>query len=339
MKTTTRSAVLLAGIAATTLLAGCATPAAGQGSSSDGADAPVKLVVAVTTLYGYTPLFQALDLQPEGVEVEYVTTTGGTQDTNSAVESGQIDISDQGDIGPLTGNAAGSNIKAIACTYPNSDNIKYLVGKDSGIDSFTDLVGKKIALPVTSNHGLLLHRLLDKNGLEKDAVEWVNIFGPDATTALRTGEIDARSVNAPESLHNLEAYPELKEIDGIAGTVSNRYCLQSAQATVDAKSDAVSTFLSAAASAVLWAKENPAEAAAITQAVTTGYSVDTLTETYELSGNGYQVLDEAFFDEAQAFTDVLRAVEFLDREVDARDVYITDFNDVIDGATASDPRK
>lgn len=338
MNIRTKTIAFLAGAAATALLAsGCAGGAA-RSAADAASDAPTKLVVAVTPLYGYTTLFQALDIQPDGVEVEYVTVTGGSQDTNTAVESGQVDISDQGDIGPLTGNAAGSNIRAIACTHPNGSNIKYLVAKDSGIDSFEDLVGKKIALPVQSNHGLLLHRLLAKHGLEKDAVEWVNVFGPDATTALRTGEIDARSANAPESVHNLEDYPELKEIDGIAGTVSNRYCLQSAQATVDAKSEVIASFLAEAAAAVLWAKESPDEAAAITQKVTTGYSVETLTTTYELSGNGYEVFDEAFFAEAQAFADELRSVEFLDRDVDVRDVFITDFTDVIAAATAADPR-
>lgn len=338
MKISSRTTTALVGLAATALLAtGCASAAAEPGSDA-ASDAPVKLVVAVTASYGYTTLFQGLDLQPEGVEVEYITVTGGSQETNSAVASGQVDISDQGDIGPLTGAAAGSPIKAIACTYPNSSNIKYLVKADSGIDTFADLVGKKIALPVQSNHGLLLHRLLAKNDLEKDAVEWVNIFGPDATTALRTGEVDARSVNAPESVHDLETYPEVKEIDGIAGTVSNRYCLQSAQATVTAKSAAIATFLEAAASAVLWAKANPAEAAAVAQKAASGYSIETLTATYELSGDGYQLFDDAFFSEAQAFADELRDVEFLDREVDVHDVFITDFTDAIDAATAADPR-
>jgi sulfonate transport system substrate-binding protein len=303
----------------------------GCGGNDSGADATaggnVEITLVTTDLYGYTPLFEAKNLQVPGVTVTYREFASSTE-LNSALEAGLVDIADTGDIGPITAAASGSRQKVIGCTYPNDQNIKYIVRRDSGINSFTDLKGKRVGMPIQSNHGLLYERLLKKHNLTKDDVKAVNIFGADGVNALINGDIDAYSANAPGSPDILERYPDTKEIDGIAGVVNNLYCLRVSPKAYAEKHEALRKLFAAAAEVGRWAAQQPDEAAQLVKPYV-DYSIATLSTTYAMSGAGYQPIDEAFLENQQAFADELLAVKFIDKPVNVREIFVGDFNDVL----------
>lgn len=317
-----RRTSLMVGIAAALALAGCASGNAG----ADGGGT-VEITLVTTDLYGYTPLFEAKNLQVPGVKITY-REFANSAELNSAMEAGQVDISDTGDIGPITAAAAGSRQKVIGCTKPNDQNIKYIVRRDSGISSFGDLTGKRVGMPIRSNHGLLFQRLLKKNNLTDKDVKAVDLLGADGVNALLKGDIAAYSVNSPSALDILERHPDLVEIGGVAGVVNNLYCLRVSPQAYEKKHDALRAIFKAAAELGLWASQHPDEAA---QAVKphSDYSLKTLSTTFSISGAGYQPIDDAFLTRQQAFADELLSSKFIERPVDVREIFVGDFNDVL----------
>ncbi|MGW0507409.1 ABC transporter substrate-binding protein [Micromonospora sp. NPDC003241] len=320
-----RAPLLAAVLTVAVALTGC-----GGGGGAANADGTVSLTLVTTDLYGYTPLFEAKDLQVPGVQITYREFANSVE-LNSAIEAGQIDISDTGDIGPITAAASGSRQKVIGCTKPNDQNIKYIVRRDSGVTSFADLVGKRVGMPIRSNHGLLYERLLKKNNLTDNDVKAVNIFGADGVNALVKGDIEAYSANAPGSPDILERYPELVEIDGIAGTVNNLYCLRVSPQAYEQKHAALRAFFQAAAELGLWASQHPDEAAQVVKPHV-DYSLATLSTTFRISGAGYQPIDDAFLLRQQEFADELLTVKFIEKPVDVKQVFVGDFNDVLPAA-------
>lgn len=291
---------------------------------------PVLLRVNITTGYGYTPLLKALDVQAPGVRVEYINSATGGVDADAAVAAGRLDISDVGDVTPVFNTSAGGTNVIVACTYPNPDNIKFLVRKDSGIEKVSDLKGKKIGMYIQSNHGLLYQRLLARNGWSASDVQAINISGPDATSALRTKRIDVRSVNVPDAYNVVETFPEIKILEGSSeGVVSGRYCLQTGVRTLREKKEAIAAYLKAAQAAVQWAIANPDEAGRRIQTVSTGYSPKALADTIRISGKGFQPFDAAFYKEVQDFAEELKSIGFVKNSVNVRQIFLADFNDAV----------
>lgn len=302
-------------------LSGCA-----GGQAQAGTEDTHKLVVNTTQGFGYTSLLKAKNVQAEGVEVEYITST---EEVDPAIASGSVHLDDTGDIGPITSRGAGGKNVAVACTQPNTELNHYLVKKDSGIDSFDDLDGKRIAAHLQSNHGLLYERLLEEHSLTEGDVEAADIAGPDALNALLTDQVDAYSVLAPAAYDHLEKHPDLVAIEGVSGKISNRYCLYTAEATLESEQEALRVYLAAVQETALWAAENPEEAAqAVVEAGETQYDVETVAETFRVSGAGYQPIDDEFYAEYEDYVDELIDVGFLDQPVDVRDVFADDFQEV-----------
>ncbi|MEU8265102.1 ABC transporter substrate-binding protein [Micromonospora sp. NPDC048999] len=314
--------IALAATAAALALAGCA----GGNASADGGGT-VEITLVTTDLYGYTPLFEAKNLQVPGVEITY-RKFANSAELNSAMEAGQVDISDTGDIGPITAAASGSRQKVIGCTQPNNQNIKYVVRRDSGISSFADLAGKRVGMPIRSNHGLLYQRLLKKNNLTDKDVKAVDLLGADGINALLKGDIAAYSVNSPSAPDILERHPDLVEIDGIAGVVNNLYCLRVSPQAYEKKHEALRAIFKSASALGLWASQHPDEAAEAVKP-RSDYSLTTLSTTFTISGAGYQPIDDAFLTKQQAFADELQRIKFIERPVDVRKIFLSDFNDVL----------
>lgn len=67
-----------------------------------------------------------------------------------------------------------------------------LVGrKDLGVTTVSDLVGKKIGVPVNTAADFKLGRFLDLHGIDRKAVAIVDVQAPQAVEALSRGDVDA----------------------------------------------------------------------------------------------------------------------------------------------------
>jgi len=114
-----------------------------------------------------------------------------------AANGGAIDAGTVGDAPFTFAAAAGAPIKAIVATRSGMEGLAVVVRGDSPVQSFKDLVGKKIGTGRGSiGHQLILAEL-EANGLKPGDVQLLFMLPSDAAVALRTGAIDAWSTWDP----------------------------------------------------------------------------------------------------------------------------------------------
>ena len=78
------------------------------------------------------------------------------------------------------------------------DGSALVVGTQSPVRDFTQLAGKRVAIPSRfSNQHLLMQRMLKKNGMAKDAITLVEMAPPEMPGALAANAIDGYIVGEP----------------------------------------------------------------------------------------------------------------------------------------------
>jgi sulfonate transport system substrate-binding protein len=119
-----------------------------------------------------------------------------------AAAAGDIDLGYVGTVPPITGAAQQYGFKIVATQHgadPTKAAENIIVGKDSAIQTLSDLRGKKIAIPQGSSaHGLAL-LALKSVGLTPDDVDLVYLSPAAGATAFNTGKVDAWSIWNPQS--------------------------------------------------------------------------------------------------------------------------------------------
>jgi len=108
-----------------------------------------------------------------------------------ALAGGRLDIIHTGDMPPVTGRAAGIDLKVVANAGLDPAHNAVLVSPASAIKTPADLKGKKVAVQVGSSAHHFLFLLLAKNGLKPADIQVVNLPGPELANALETGKVDA----------------------------------------------------------------------------------------------------------------------------------------------------
>jgi sulfonate transport system substrate-binding protein len=132
----------------------------------------------------------------DGVKVKYSLFLAGPP-MIEALAGGRLDLVHTGDMPPISGRAAGIDLKVVANAGLDPAHNAVLVAPDSAIKTPKDLKGKKIALPVGSSAHHFLYLLLAKNGLKPGDVHLVNLPGPDLANALENKNVDAVAVWEP----------------------------------------------------------------------------------------------------------------------------------------------
>ena len=78
------------------------------------------------------------------------------------------------------------------------DGTAIIVGKDSGINEFTQLAGKTVAIPSRyANQNILMHKSMREHGMPFDSIELRELPPPEHPTALQAGTIDGYIVGEP----------------------------------------------------------------------------------------------------------------------------------------------
>ena len=110
-------------------------------------------------------------------------------DLMTAMASGDVDIGYVGITPVLSSIEKGVPVKVISAAQTEGSGI--VVGKDSGINSVSDLAGKKIATPgEASIQHMLLTYYLEQNGMSIDDLKVSAMKVPSMNDALKTGKID-----------------------------------------------------------------------------------------------------------------------------------------------------
>ena len=128
-------------------------------------------------------------LAPQGVQVEWVKSLG----SNKALEllnSKSIDFGSTAGSAALIARANKNPIRAIY-VYSKPEWTALVTSADSGIQSISDLRGKKIAATRGTDAFVFLLRALDSVGLSERDVEIVPLQHPDGKLALERGDVQA----------------------------------------------------------------------------------------------------------------------------------------------------
>ncbi|NNE37732.1 MAG: ABC transporter substrate-binding protein, partial [Gammaproteobacteria bacterium] len=109
----------------------------------------------------------------------------------------------------VTGATGGKGVMIIINDYSNGNDM--LIG-GPGIDSVTDLKGKKVGVEIGFVSHLMLLNALEKNGLTESDVELVNVPTNETPQVLASGDVDAIVAWQPSSGQALNLVPGSKAI-------------------------------------------------------------------------------------------------------------------------------
>lgn len=116
-------------------------------------------------------------------------------DSISALSTGQLDANSQTWSDTLAPLAKGLPLKVVLVNDNSAGNDALMVGP--GVDSFSQLKGRTIALEKYSISHFVLYTALARNGMTPDEVHVVNLDAGDAAAAFMTGRVDAAVVWNP----------------------------------------------------------------------------------------------------------------------------------------------
>lgn len=260
-------------------LAGCGSTASSQGSSgAQTASQPLK--VTLPTWTGYGPLFLAQEkgfFKKHGVSVE-LSIVEGLAERKQALAGGKIDGMATAQDVQTTLAAAGTPMNVVWVLDDSFGGDGILV--KNGINSPTDLKGKKIAFESGSTSQLLLLTVLKKAGLtEKDVVK-VQMSAGDAGAAFAAGKVDAAVTWEPwlskGSAANGKVLVSTKDLPGIIlDTIGFR------KEVVEKRPNDVKAFVAAMADAMDYWKQNPDES---NQIMAKGLKIDLKEFTGTITG-------------------------------------------------------
>jgi NitT/TauT family transport system substrate-binding protein len=144
--------------------------------------------------------------------------------------------------------------------YIGNRNESTLVArKDLNIDHFSQLAGKKIAIPIRfSGHNLFLHKMADENGINSGQLDIVEMQPPDMATALINGEIDAYCVGEPFAAQTL-ASGDSRLIMRVEEKWPNFICnlVTVKKNFISNNPELANSFIKGLARAGIWAKNRP----------------------------------------------------------------------------------
>jgi sulfonate transport system substrate-binding protein len=314
-------------------LTGAATMLAG---TSDAFTEPVVLKVGVPQAFGYFAALWQRNVQVPGATIEYKYFPNST-DLNDAILSGNVDLEDQGEIGPIQMAAAGSRNKVVACTGSNGRNSNVVVRPNVEAKTFADLKGKRIAYAQNNNHKLFVVHLLKKYNMADNDIVSVNILGAEAVAAFVTGKVDATAQNSPTAAQIIEKVPGSRVIEtGDRNGITNLYCIFATPGAVANKAAAIREFLKAYEKIIKWAKANPDEYAALV-APKLGVSENVAKTALNNNSSGLAIIDDAFLKDKQAYADEIFESGIIRKRLDVHDLFITTFNDAIEEPVKPEP--
>jgi NitT/TauT family transport system substrate-binding protein len=157
----------------------------------------------------------------------------------------------------------GANMKIVYIGNRHESTLVYR--KDLKVESFKDLEGKTIAVPMRySGHNICTRRLAEQYGLDASKLNIVEINPPDMASALATGSLDSYFVGEPFAAKTIKA-GESKVLYYVEQVWPKFICnlLLVKEDYIKKYPDRVSLLVQAAARSGYWARKNSKEAAQI----------------------------------------------------------------------------
>ncbi|WP_159501247.1 ABC transporter substrate-binding protein [Microbacterium sp. 18062] len=302
----TRLAALAVTAAAALALTACAgSSEAAPSDTAAGASAEdLELNVQYSVFNGPLNRAAAVDLQPEGLTVNYID--GAGIDVGQGLTTGAFDVAQWGEVGPVTSYYnGGTDIRVIGTTDANGGAHTILVGPDNDAQTIADLEGGTTVFSRSTNSYIQFLTAIEEAGLQEDDFTIIESV-PDATAALLSGQVDFIISIEPVSSSLVET-KGLRELTNGEGRVDNHYPLITNQAVLDDpdKSAALEIYLAALREHFEWADASEANAQKEAEAVAAlnGVSLEVAVAAGEKVSNEWIPIDSAFVEKERALVD------------------------------------
>jgi sulfonate transport system substrate-binding protein len=128
-------------------------------------------------------------LASSGIKVNWVQSLSSA-DANKKLLAGAIDVGSTAGSAALLARSNGSQIKTLEI-FDQPEWAALAVGPNSTITKVSDLKGKKVAATKGTDPYFFLLQALEKEGVDVNSVEIVNVPHADGKTALLNGSVDA----------------------------------------------------------------------------------------------------------------------------------------------------
>lgn len=299
------------------LVAGCSSTEPEKVGETEGeADYEISLAVVPGQDIGLIYVPEVQDIFAEhGITLE-VTEVGG-QDVVDGVVDGDFDLAYAAYVPPILALADGADLKVISGLSnlgPAGSNGSTIVGEDSGISTWADLEGKKVAVASAKSFSTLgLEASMAKDGVE-GAMELVELDPGKIGDALDSGEVDAGDLVQPyasAAMNNYKGFEDIgdaKEYGLGEGTPLSAFFTTTSEA--EANSEAFDAFKEALDESVEFGNDNPdkvKEGAAGQAGLSVEVSLDLPTSVYASSATA---------EELQPLIDTMIDLGWIDDSVD-----------------------
>lgn len=321
-----RIATALVALFAAAALAACGS------AQANGGDDPLK-VGELGAIPLQEPLLEAAGQTPTDYSVQHSIYPAGPG-LIEAVPSGQVDLGLMADTPPIFAQRAGVPIKIVAVNHIVKDGEPFaflLVKGDSAARSTADLRGRKVAAAQGTILQYSLIRILERDGLTLDDIDYVNLPPQDAAAALTSGDVDAALVMDPDytRLSSLGHRPVADTGDLVSGNTV--WVATDAALADETKRAQIQDYIQRYQKARDWGTANE-EAYIELYSRTSGLDLDLTRRFVARSGYTPVPIDEQVIAGQQQQSDVYTQLGLLPQQEVAAE-YDTSLNDALTGAT------
>jgi sulfonate transport system substrate-binding protein len=235
--------------------------AAGPSLAAD-PEGVVSLRVGTSNTFGFASTFKANgDDAPPGFRFEIIPFAGGSPQIITALNAGEIDVGELGEVGPVIAQSADVPFKIIAATEPWGLGQAIIVNSDSPIRTLADLKGKRVSYTRGTNSHWVLLKALEKAGLRPNDVNHVLLpASTNIQAVLQTGGIDA-AVSIDTLLTSFEQSGSRRIASGSDVGAENPLYYIASEAAIRTKKPAVAAFVRQLAHHLAWGHAHPEERA------------------------------------------------------------------------------
>lgn len=291
-------------------------------------DASKKLRVATSNLYATTSTFPAAGHDKAGEFTFEIIPFASVTNMIAAINAGEIDVAEMGEVGPVVAQAADVKGKIIAATEPWRIGEALVVTQDSPIKTLADLKGKKVSYSRATNGQWVVNKALRDAKLTIDDIE--SVFLPAGTNiyaVLESGGIDV-AVAIDAQLSAFEAQGARRLVNAGDVGVDNSLFFLASDTAIANKKPALHAFVKQLSTHLSWADANQKERA---KAVASLLKIDeTVAQAVEKSRpKKLQPIQPGLYASNQDVADTLYKQKVIEKQIKVDSSFTDEFNSSI----------
>jgi len=219
----------------------------------------------------------------EGLDVTLSSAYPHGKASLMAMEEGAVDFAPSSETPFMRAVLNGSEISIVAVTTIPRNHLAVVARKDKGIETFSDLKGKTVAVTIGSNGEYFLDLVLLMNGFSRADLTYVNTKPVEMIEAITTGKVDAVATWDPIQLKVRKVLGENTRVFTSQGVYDPMFIISATKKYIASNPDIVKKVVQALYNSSAFINANHIEARKM---VSEYYKVDkVLLEETEASSN------------------------------------------------------